>query len=63
MRIVIVGGGLVGETLADKLARDGHDISLIEHHGPTARALDERLDVQVVKGNGAKAPVLRAVGP
>lgn len=62
MRIVIVGGGLVGETLADKLARDGHDISLIEHHGPTARALDERLDVQVVKGNGAKAPVLRAAG-
>ena len=30
MRIVIVGGGLVGETLAEKLSHDGHDISLVE---------------------------------
>jgi trk system potassium uptake protein TrkA len=62
MRIVIVGGGLVGETLAGKLARDGHDISLVEQDPATARALDERLDVQVVQGNGAKAPVLRKAG-
>jgi trk system potassium uptake protein TrkA len=62
MRIVIVGGGLVGETLAEKLARDGHDIGLVEHDPATARALDERLDVLVVQGNGAKAPVLRAAG-
>jgi len=62
MRIVIVGGGLVGETLAGKLASDGHDISLVENDAATARALDERLDVQVVQGNGAKAPVLRAAG-
>lgn len=62
MRIVIVGGGLVGETLAGKLTLDGHDISLIEQDPSTARALDERLDVQVVQGNGAKAPVLRAAG-
>jgi len=62
MRIVIVGGGLVGETLAGKLSRDGHDISLIESDPATARALDERLDVQVIQGNGAKAPVLRAAG-
>ena len=62
MRIVIVGGGLVGETLAEKLSHDGHDISLVEQHAGTARALNERLDVQVIHGNGAKAPVLRAAG-
>jgi trk system potassium uptake protein TrkA len=62
MRIVIVGGGLVGETLAEKLSHDGHDISLVEHDVQTARALDERLDVQVIQGNGAKATVLRAAG-
>jgi trk system potassium uptake protein TrkA len=62
MRIVIVGGGLVGETLAEKLANDGHDISLVESEASTARGLDERLDVQVIQGNGAKAPVLRAAG-
>ena len=52
----------MGETLADKLSRDGHDICLIEQHAATARALDERLDVKVVQGNGAKATVLRAAG-
>ena len=62
MRIVIVGGGLVGETLAEKLANDGHDISLVESDASTARALDERLDIQVIHGNGAKAPVLRSAG-
>ena len=61
MRIVIIGGGLVGETLAAKLSQD-HDVSLVEHDPTCARALDERLDVQVVQGNGAKAPVLRAAG-
>lgn len=62
MRILIVGGGLVGETLAEKLSHDGHDITLVEKDPVTARALDDRLDVQVIQGNGAKAPVLRAAG-
>ena len=29
MKIVIVGAGLVGTTLAEKLSRDGHDVSLV----------------------------------
>jgi trk system potassium uptake protein TrkA len=62
MRIIIVGAGLVGSTLADKLSRDGHDVSIIEADAAKVRGLSEALDVQVVEGNGATAPVLRAAG-
>lgn len=57
--IVIVGGGLVGQTLADRLARDGHDVTLIERDRATARELSETLDVSIIEGNGATASVLR----
>lgn len=62
MNIFIVGGGLVGSTLAEKLARDGHDVTLIEEDPAKVRELSDRLDAQVVEGNGATAVVLRRAG-
>ena len=62
MNIVIVGAGRVGQTLAEKLARDGHDVSLIEGDSTKVRALSETLDVKLLEGNGATAPVLRRAG-
>jgi trk system potassium uptake protein TrkA len=62
MNIAIVGAGRVGQTLAEKLARDGHDVSLIEADSAKVRALSETLDVQVIEGNGATAPILRQAG-
>jgi len=62
MNIVIVGAGRVGQTLAEKLARDGHDVSLIEADSAKVRELSETLDVQLIEGNGATAPILRRAG-
>jgi trk system potassium uptake protein TrkA len=62
MRIVIVGAGLVGSTLADRLSRDGHDVSLVESDASKLRLLQDSLDVQVVHGNGATAATLREAG-
>jgi trk system potassium uptake protein TrkA len=62
MNIAIVGAGRVGQTLAEKLARDGHDVSLIEADSAKVRALSETLDVQLIEGNGATAPILRQAG-
>jgi len=62
MNIVIVGAGRVGQTLAEKLARDGHDVSLIEDDSAKVRELSETLDVQLIEGNGATAPILRRAG-
>jgi len=62
MNIVIVGGGRVGQTLAEKLARDGHDVSLIDESENRVRELSETLDARVIAGNGATAPELRRAG-
>ena len=59
MKIVIVGAGLVGTTLAEKLSRDGHDVSLVESEASKARELLGTLDVEVIEGNGSTADVLR----
>ena len=62
MNIVIVGAGRVGQTLAEKLARDGHDVSLIDSNSSKVRELAETLDARVIAGNGATAPELRRAG-
>jgi len=62
MNIIIVGGGLVGSTLAEKLAGEGHDVTIIEGDPAKARELAELLDAQVIEGNGSTAPTLRRAG-
>ncbi|MEE8475031.1 MAG: Trk system potassium transporter TrkA [Myxococcota bacterium] len=62
MNVVIVGAGLVGTTLAEKLSRDGHDVSLVELDASKIRELSRDFDIQVIEGNGATAEVLRRAG-
>lgn len=62
MRILIVGGGLVGSTLAEKLSRDGHDVCLVDCDAGRVREISETLDIHVIEGNGATAAVLRDAG-
>jgi trk system potassium uptake protein TrkA len=62
MQVIVVGGGLVGSTLAEKLAGDGHDVVLVEQNRELIADLNERLDVQTIHGNGATIPVLMKAG-
>jgi trk system potassium uptake protein len=62
MRIIILGAGQVGESVAEALASEANDITLVD---PDARALGDladRLDVRTVVGNGALPSVLRQAG-
>lgn len=60
--IVIVGGGQVGQTLATRLSRDGHDIALVERDPFKVRAFSDTIDASIVEGNGATERVLRQAG-
>ncbi|HPC84711.1 MAG TPA: Trk system potassium transporter TrkA [Thermoanaerobaculaceae bacterium] len=62
MRAVVVGGGLVGSTLAARLAADGHDVVVVEVSRDRLSELADTLDVQTVQGNGTTVEVLEAAG-
>lgn len=59
MKIVIVGGGKVGSTLAGSLAREGHDIVLIDNRRDVVAALSAKMDIMVMYGNGASMGTLQ----
>lgn len=62
MNIIIVGDGKVGYTIAGYLAKEDHDITIIDKNEEALRKADDTLDVMCVKGNGARASVLLEAG-
>ena len=61
MKIVIVGDGKVGYTLAKTLSQEGHDIVVIDNNKRILQESQDALDVAVVEGNGASVEVQREV--
>ena len=62
MRIVLVGAGEVGYSVAKNLSADGHNIIIVEEDEERAAQADASLDVMVVRGNGARPSVLARAG-
>ena len=62
MKIVIVGCGSVGQTLAQKLNGDGNDVTVIDASAEKVKEITGRLDVMGVVGNGATHEVQKEAG-
>ncbi|AEF84620.1 Trk system potassium uptake protein TrkA [Treponema primitia ZAS-2] len=62
MRIVIVGGGMVGTLLARHLIHEKHDVSLIEANEERARHASNRLDCLVIHDGGNSISALEEAG-
>ena len=62
MKIIIVGAGQVGGTLAENLAREYNDITLIDINQRALRMLQDRLDIQTIVGLGSHPDVLVRAG-
>jgi trk system potassium uptake protein TrkA len=62
VRIIILGAGRVGESVAESLVSERNDITVIDPEAPRVRALEERLDLRGVPGNGVQPSVLEYAG-
>lgn len=59
MKIVIIGGGKIGYSLAVELANENHDIVLVDNNKDKVKMISETLDVIALYGNGASIDVQR----
>jgi trk system potassium uptake protein TrkA len=62
VNIVILGAGRVGESVAESLASERNDITVIDTDLQRLRALQDRLDLRGVPGNGIQPSVLEEAG-
>ncbi len=62
MKIVILGAGQVGASVAESLVSEQNDITVVDIDGPRLRALQDRLDLRTVTGNASHPSVLREAG-
>ena len=58
MRILLIGAGKVGHSLADHLTAEEHDITIIDRSDEVINRCQDSLDVMCIKGNGANAKTL-----
>ena len=62
MKIIILGAGQVGGTLAEHLADEQNEITVVDSEASTLRALQERLDIRTVLGDAAHPSTLFNAG-
>ncbi|MBZ0252484.1 MAG: Trk system potassium transporter TrkA, partial [Candidatus Methylomirabilis sp.] len=62
MRILIIGAGEVGSSLAQRLSQEAKDVVVIDENEARLRQLSERADVQTVQGSGSSPSVLVRAG-
>ena len=62
MKIIILGAGQVGGTLAENLAGENNDITIVDTDSDRLRELQDKFDLRVVNGHGAHPKVLREAG-
>ena len=62
MRIIILGAGQVGASVAEALASEINDVTVVDQSSACLAQLADRLDVRTVTGNAALPSVLRSAG-
>lgn len=62
MKIIILGAGQVGGTLAISLANEDNDITVIDINPKRLRELQDRLDLRTIIGYGSHPQILRQAG-
>ncbi|MFZ5556318.1 MAG: Trk system potassium transporter TrkA [Pseudomonadota bacterium] len=62
MKIIILGAGRVGASVAENLVGEANDITIVDTDAERLKELQDRLDLRTVVGNAAFPSVLTAAG-
>jgi len=62
VKILVAGAGEVGFNIAAKLVHEGHDVVLVERDETALQRATEGLDIQGLRGHGARPSVLEEAG-
>ncbi len=62
MKIIILGAGQVGSSLAQHLASEANDITVVDSHAEVLHDLQNRLDLRTVGGHASRPDVLERAG-
>ena len=62
MKVIILGAGQVGASVAEGLVSEENDITVVDSDGPRLMQLQDKLDLRAVVGNAATPSVLRQAG-
>ena len=62
MKILILGAGQVGSTVAESLVGEANDITVVDSDGEKLRQLQDRLDLRTLVGNAAHPSTLEQAG-
>ncbi|CAK9886471.1 MAG: Trk system potassium uptake protein TrkA [Candidatus Erwinia impunctatus] len=62
MKIIILGAGQVGGTLAENLVGENNDITVVDTDAVRLHQLQDKFDLRVVQGHGSHPRILREAG-
>ncbi len=62
MKVIILGAGQVGASVAEGLVSEENDITVVDSDGARLMRLQDKLDLRAVVGNAATPSVLRQAG-
>jgi trk system potassium uptake protein TrkA len=62
LKIIILGAGQVGATLAENLASEANDVTVVDTDSALLSELQDRLDLRTVQGYASHPSVLRRAG-
>ncbi len=62
MKIIIIGDGKVGYSLAENLSIENNDVTIIDKNSEALKKASENLDVMCIRGNGVSTKILLEAG-
>jgi trk system potassium uptake protein TrkA len=62
MKVIICGAGQVGTGIAERLAAEGNDISIVDASAELVQRANDLLEVRAIQGNAAHPDVLERAG-